>query len=120
MVHQHVRFALVGSFLLLISYQAQSNKTVDERLYEKLFTNYNNRLRPVRVASGPTTVNLTMRFRYLIDVNERHQVFSGVSWIYQIWTDPRLSWDPLEFNETTLFVVKLTQIWWPHLIYNNE
>ncbi|XP_033112438.1 neuronal acetylcholine receptor subunit beta-4-like isoform X2 [Anneissia japonica] len=61
-----------------------------------------------------------MRFRYLIDVDERHQVFNGVSWIYQIWTDPRLSWDPLEFNETELFVAKLTQIWWPHLIYNND
>ncbi|GMT23425.1 hypothetical protein PFISCL1PPCAC_14722, partial [Pristionchus fissidentatus] len=46
--------------------------------------------------------------------NERGMEFSIVMGMMLMWTDPRMRWNPLKYNNISHFYLTLDQIWFPH------
>ncbi|XP_071790852.1 neuronal acetylcholine receptor subunit alpha-3-like isoform X1 [Asterias amurensis] len=91
------------------------------RLHHQLFENgYNKRPLPVVNASDILTVYFDLAVTQIVDVDEKNQVFTSKVWMKQVWTDPKLWWDPKDFSDITNIKVPTQKIWIPDiLIYNN-
>ncbi|KAF6083810.1 cholinergic receptor nicotinic alpha 6 subunit [Phyllostomus discolor] len=77
----------------------------EERLFHKLFSHYNQFIRPVENVSDPITVYFEVAITQLANV---------------IWNDYKLRWDPVEFDGIETLRVPADKIWKPDIVlYNN-
>ncbi|XP_072806261.1 neuronal acetylcholine receptor subunit alpha-6 isoform X2 [Vicugna pacos] len=77
----------------------------EERLFHKLFSHYNQFIRPVENVSDPVTVHFEVAITQLADV---------------IWNDYRLRWDPVAYDGIETLRVPADKIWKPDIVlYNN-
>ena len=82
-------------------------QTTEQLINNKIFNNYNRRLKP----SGTVQVKFSLQLNQIVNVIEKDQIVLLSVFMDHEWIDDRLKWDPLEFNNTTLLRISADQIW---------
>ncbi|GMT34849.1 hypothetical protein PFISCL1PPCAC_26146, partial [Pristionchus fissidentatus] len=89
-------------------------------LLEKLLSDYNKNVRPVKNASDVLLVKFGAQLCRLIDVDEVNQVLTTSLWLDLQWQDRKLMWNPVEWGGVKKIHVPSDQIWTPDIVlYNN-
>ncbi|KAM9330538.1 neuronal acetylcholine receptor subunit alpha-6 [Gastrophryne carolinensis] len=92
----------------------------EERLFHKLFTHYNQHIRPVENVSDPVMVHFEVAITQLVNVDEVNQILETNLWLRQIWNDYKLKWNPEDFDGIEFMRVPAHKIWRPDIVlYNN-
>ncbi|GAB5570274.1 neuronal acetylcholine receptor subunit alpha-6 isoform X3 [Prionailurus iriomotensis] len=92
----------------------------EERLFHKLFSHYNQFIRPVENVSEPVTVHFEVAITQLANVDEVNQIMETNLWLRHIWNDYKLRWDPMEYDGIETLRVPADKIWKPDIVlYNN-
>ncbi|XP_021236965.1 neuronal acetylcholine receptor subunit alpha-6 [Numida meleagris] len=92
----------------------------EERLFHKLFSHYNQFIRPVENVSDPVTVHFELAITQLTNVDEVNQIMETNLWLRHIWNDYKLRWDPREYDGIEFVRVPADKIWKPDIVlYNN-
>ncbi|XP_012580269.1 PREDICTED: neuronal acetylcholine receptor subunit alpha-6 [Condylura cristata] len=92
----------------------------EERLFHKLFSHYNQFIRPVENVSDPVTVHFELAITQLANVDEVNQIMETNLWLRHIWNDYKLRWDPVEYDGIEMLRVPADKIWKPDIVlYNN-
>ncbi|XP_077984804.1 neuronal acetylcholine receptor subunit alpha-10-like [Glandiceps talaboti] len=91
----------------------------ENKLFKKIFHNYNKKVRPVWNASKAINVNLSMSITQIMDLDERNQALTTNVWLGQNWLDEKLTWDPKEFGDIDILRVPASELWFPDItLYN--
>ncbi|KAH7707874.1 Protein LGC-9 [Aphelenchoides avenae] len=111
-------------FLLFASvkFAALSNVTYvgTTDLLEHLFKSYDRRVRPYADNKTAVYVHMTIVLGIMIEMHENEQVVSFVISHTQRWRDPKLVWDPSDFNGMTEAIVPQSMLWLPKMfVYNS-
>ncbi|XP_048082334.1 neuronal acetylcholine receptor subunit alpha-6 isoform X3 [Ursus arctos] len=92
----------------------------EERLFHKLFSQYNQFIRPVENVSDPVMVHFEVAITQLANVDEVNQIMETNLWLRHIWNDYKLRWDPMEYDGIETLRVPADKIWKPDIVlYNN-
>nr|XP_060619677.1 neuronal acetylcholine receptor subunit alpha-6 [Anolis sagrei ordinatus] len=92
----------------------------EERLFHKLFTRYNQHIRPVENVSDPVTIYFELAITQLANVDEVNQIMETNLWLRHIWNDYKLRWNPIEYEGIEFIRVPADKIWKPDIVlYNN-
>nr|XP_020657032.1 neuronal acetylcholine receptor subunit alpha-6 [Pogona vitticeps] len=92
----------------------------EERLFHKLFSRYNQYIRPVENVSDPVTVHFEVAITQLANVDEVNQIMETNLWLRHIWNDYKLRWNPMEYEGIEFVRVPADKIWKPDIVlYNN-
>ncbi|EPQ01595.1 Neuronal acetylcholine receptor subunit alpha-6 [Myotis brandtii] len=92
----------------------------EERLFHKLFSHYNQLIRPVANVSEPVTVHFEVAITQLANVDEVNQIMETNLWLRHIWNDYKLRWDPTEFDGIETIRVPADKIWKPDIVLYNK
>ena len=80
----------------------------------------------VQTCALPISSNQVLRVFFdvgmiqLIDVDEKNGIIDGFYWIYQQWTDEKLSWDPTQYGNISVTLPPEESIWTPNIALNND
>ncbi|XP_070580404.1 neuronal acetylcholine receptor subunit alpha-6-like [Ptychodera flava] len=85
----------------------------EERLRDDLFSNYNAKVRPAEHPGDAVTIDIVLAITQILDVDEKSQVMKASLWIYQIWNDYRLQWNPANYSGIFNIPVIAKEIWFP-------
>ncbi|XP_077173375.1 neuronal acetylcholine receptor subunit alpha-3 [Paroedura picta] len=92
----------------------------EHRLYEELFANYNNIIRPVENVSDPVIIWFEVSLSQLVKVDEVNQIMETNLWLRHIWNDYKLKWNPEDYGGVRFIRVPSQKIWKPDIVlYNN-
>ncbi|XP_054999774.1 neuronal acetylcholine receptor subunit alpha-6 isoform X2 [Sorex araneus] len=108
------------SLWLHISIPVLKGCASEERLFHKLFSHYNQFIRPVENVSDPVMVYFEVAITQLANVDEVNQIMETNLWLRHIWKDYKLRWDPMEYDGIETIRVPADKIWKPDIVlYNN-
>lgn len=83
--------------------------STEQKLVEDIFTNYSKSIR-----LQPTVkVYIAIDTKKLVSIDEKKQIMTGSFYIGQAWYDPRLGWNPLDYDNISLITVPADNIWIP-------
>ena len=85
------------------------DSTSEQLLIERLFKNYNKKVRP----PGTIQVKFALILNQIVNLIEKDQIIVLNAFIDHEWTDERLSWNPEKFNNISLIRVSSDVIWTP-------
>nr|ALR88678.1 acetylcholine receptor neuronal subunit alpha 9/10-like 103 [Saccoglossus kowalevskii] len=92
----------------------------EQKLFENIFRNYNNKVRPVWNWTHAVDVNLTMQITQIVDMDERNQILTTNVWIEQHWIDEKLVWKPEEYDGILILRIPAKEMWVPDItLYDN-
>ena len=99
-------------FLLNInSIKSKYNETriveSEKELINKLFKDYNKRLRP----SDTVEIKFSLYLNQIITLIEQEQIIVLNVFLDHEWNDFRLTWDPNEYSNITLLRIDSDQLW---------
>lgn len=80
---------------------------VEQALIDKLFKNYNKKLRP----AGTVEVKFSLNLNQIINLIEKDQIIILNVFIDHEWIDNRLKWDPAEYGNISILRISSDQIW---------
>ena len=95
-----------------------SNRTDAENILNDVFREYNPEIQPFY--NKTMDMSLSYLLFTLIEFDEVTGILSTVSGIVLNWTDPRLQWDPLQYNGLDYLRVPSTKTWYPELFCLNQ
>ncbi|XP_075860718.1 neuronal acetylcholine receptor subunit alpha-3 [Microcebus murinus] len=106
--------------LLLPLLSAARASEAEHRLFERLFEDYNEIIRPVANVSDPVIVHFEVSMSQLVKVDEVNQIMETNLWLKQIWNDYKLKWNPSDYDGAEFMRVPAQKIWKPDImLYNN-
>uniref|UniRef100_A0A5F9DQW6 Cholinergic receptor nicotinic alpha 3 subunit n=1 Tax=Oryctolagus cuniculus TaxID=9986 RepID=A0A5F9DQW6_RABIT len=106
--------------LLLLLPPVVSASEAEHRLFERLFEDYNEIIRPVANVSDPVIIQFEVSMSQLVKVDEVNQIMETNLWLKQIWNDYKLKWNPSDYNGAEFMRVPAQKIWKPDIVlYNN-
>ncbi|KAI1721377.1 neurotransmitter-gated ion-channel ligand binding domain-containing protein [Ditylenchus destructor] len=88
-------------------------------LQQKIFKNYNRKLRPLRNQSLPLQVHMHIYLMHFA-VDSSQQTITLNGHIYMTWLDEMAVWDPTEFNNIRSTMAKQWELWQPDLRVANS
>ncbi|XP_060057009.1 neuronal acetylcholine receptor subunit alpha-6-like [Erinaceus europaeus] len=92
-------------------------------LFHRLFSHYNQLIRPVANVSDPVTVHFEVAITQLANVEPRNYSLALSQVLHmaiKIWNDYKLRWDPTEYDGIETLHVPADKIWKPDIVlYNN-
>ncbi|XP_059035741.1 neuronal acetylcholine receptor subunit alpha-3 [Mustela nigripes] len=92
----------------------------EHRLFERLFEDYNEIIRPVANVSDPVIIQFEVSMSQLVKVDEVNQIMETNLWLKQIWNDYKLKWNPSDYDGAEFMRVPAQKIWKPDIVlYNN-
>uniref|UniRef100_A0A3B4B2U7 Uncharacterized protein n=1 Tax=Periophthalmus magnuspinnatus TaxID=409849 RepID=A0A3B4B2U7_9GOBI len=102
------------------SVQCEGASETERRLHQKLFENYNMKVRPARLWQERVMVRVGMTLSQLVSLKNGEMttnVFMNMA-----WTDYRLSWNPEEYDNIDVLRIPPNKVWRPdiYLINNND
>ncbi|XP_074605445.1 acetylcholine receptor subunit alpha-like [Brevipalpus obovatus] len=103
----------------LLAHRANAH-SLSRRLYEDLFTGYNQLIRPVKNETEKMTVKISLKLTQLLEINTKLQVMSTNVWIDQKWHDYQLTWDPGKYDGIDFINVPAESIWQPDIVLFNN
>ncbi|CAF1098898.1 unnamed protein product [Adineta ricciae] len=81
---------------------------------------YDKSVRPARVHTDVTNISFDLSLAQLIDVDEKNQIITTNQWLTMSWFDPKLTWNPSEWDNVSLLHIKYDKVWLPDIVlYNN-
>ncbi|XP_033839551.1 acetylcholine receptor subunit beta-like [Periophthalmus magnuspinnatus] len=94
----------------------------ERRLHQKLFENYNMKVRPARLWQERVMVRVGMTLSQLVSLNEKNGEMTTNVFMNMAWTDYRLSWNPEEYDNIDVLRIPPNKVWRPdiYLINNND
>ncbi|XP_072023062.1 neuronal acetylcholine receptor subunit alpha-10-like [Amphiura filiformis] len=111
----HLQLITTTLLLFYTAYAHQNQTVAVKRLHHHLFADYSNEFRPVHNSSTATNVILRLKFRNLLTMNTREQVFSIQTWSKLTWTDEFLTWNPKDYDGIKRHTVPVSKIWLPDI-----
>uniref|UniRef100_H2ZA08 Uncharacterized protein n=1 Tax=Ciona savignyi TaxID=51511 RepID=H2ZA08_CIOSA len=89
-------------------------------LLNDLSEGYDSKVRPSESYKKSVKVVFKLFFNQLLDVNEVNQKIETKFWVYHKWIDPRLTWNPDDYQGVKYMYLPVTNIWLPEFVlYNN-
>ncbi|XP_065059039.1 neuronal acetylcholine receptor subunit alpha-10-like isoform X1 [Rhopilema esculentum] len=89
-------------------------------LLKKLLTGHSSDIRPLpKDLTGPTVVNITVRIVQILDIDERNEVLSMLTWTTMQWEDSTFTWDPGANSNIRNLVFPAGHIWVPDVFIHN-
>ncbi|XP_011885201.1 PREDICTED: neuronal acetylcholine receptor subunit alpha-3-like [Cercocebus atys] len=92
----------------------------EHRLFERLFEDYNEIIRPVANVSDPVIIHFEVSMSQLVKVDEVNQIMETNLWLKQIWNDYKLKWNPSDYGGTEFMRVPAQKIWKPDIVLYNK
>ncbi|UJR27280.1 hypothetical protein I4U23_008575 [Adineta vaga] len=81
---------------------------------------YDKSVRPARTHTDVTNISFDLSLAQLIDVDEKNQIITTNQWLTMTWLDPKLTWNPSEWDNVSLLHIKYDKVWLPDIVlYNN-
>ncbi|CAF1348277.1 unnamed protein product [Rotaria magnacalcarata] len=81
---------------------------------------YDKTVRPARIHTDVTNISFDLSLAQLIDVDEKNQIITTNQWLTMSWFDPKLIWNPSDWDNVSLLHIKYDKIWLPDIVlYNN-
>ncbi|CAF3237092.1 unnamed protein product [Rotaria socialis] len=81
---------------------------------------YDKSIRPALHHQDVTNISFDLSLAQLIDVDEKNQIITTNQWITMVWPDPKLRWNPLDWDNVSLLHIKYDNVWLPDIVlYNN-
>ncbi|KAF5272062.1 hypothetical protein FQR65_LT05044 [Abscondita terminalis] len=94
------------------------NETVVDRLRNDLLTNYDRFARP---SHHQESMNVTLGFDlYYLDTDELNSTFSVAMGVRLYWGDPKLTWNPDDYDGSRFITMAEHEIWQPDLYLLNS
>ncbi|KAL3843127.1 hypothetical protein ACJMK2_021079 [Sinanodonta woodiana] len=90
------------------------------RLIQDLLNGYDKMVRPIADQSQPVSLNISMDLVAIQEFDEVLEKFSVVAIIYITWIDPRMMWNPLNYNGLYTITIPVTNLWTPTLVVGNS
>ncbi|XP_035531612.1 cholinergic receptor, nicotinic, beta 1 (muscle) like [Morone saxatilis] len=94
----------------------------ERRLHQKLFENYNMKVRPARYWEEKVMVRVGMTLSQLVSLNEKNEEMTTNVFMNLAWSDYRLSWNPQDYDNIDVLRIPPNKVWRPdvYLINNND
>ncbi|CAD5221732.1 unnamed protein product [Bursaphelenchus okinawaensis] len=97
-----------------------AKESISRKLLDTLFVSYDKRIRPYADKRSAVRVHMTIVLGILIEMRENEQVAAYVISHIQRWHDPKLTWDPAEYNGTKEMIIPQSMLWLPKMfVYNS-
>ncbi|XP_059380933.1 acetylcholine receptor subunit beta-like isoform X2 [Carassius carassius] len=105
-------------WLLTLTVASEAERT----LLEDLFQDYNLKVRPARTWNERVMVRVGMTLVQLISLNEKNEEMTTNVFMNMEWTDYRLSWNPVDYDNIDVVRIPPLKVWRPdiYLINNND
>ena len=105
----YVILTFISQFIVSNSLQNLSNLNpdIEQTLLNKLFKNYNKKMKP----SGTVEIKFALNLNQIINLVEKDQIIILNVFLDHEWIDNRLSWNPAEFNNISLLRINCEQVW---------
>uniref|UniRef100_A0A8C5P908 Cholinergic receptor nicotinic alpha 6 subunit n=1 Tax=Leptobrachium leishanense TaxID=445787 RepID=A0A8C5P908_9ANUR len=108
------------TIMVLAGLKVSTQCETEERLFQKLFSRYNQHIRPVRNVSDPVMIKFEVAITQLVNVDEVNQILETNLWLRHIWNDYKLQWNPMDYDGIEFMRVPSDKIWKPDIVlYNN-
>ena len=101
--------AIGFAILTITNCQLTPSQVIEAKLVKTLFTNYSKNIRPNDVVD----VAVGIQLKQIVGLVEKTQVLTTSIYLEQWWNDARLSWNPAKYNDTSVLLVLLKNIWTP-------
>ncbi|XP_061664331.1 cholinergic receptor, nicotinic, beta 1 (muscle) like [Syngnathoides biaculeatus] len=94
----------------------------ERRLHQKIFKDYNWKVRPAQYWEERVTVRVGMTLSQLVSLNEKNGEMTTNVFMNLEWKDYRLSWDPKDYDNINVSRIPANKVWRPdvYLINNND
>ncbi|XP_061301173.1 neuronal acetylcholine receptor subunit alpha-9, partial [Pezoporus flaviventris] len=89
-------------------------------LFNELFEDYSNALRPVEDTDKVLNVTLQITLSQIKDMDERNQILSAYLWIRQSWYDAYLKWDKDKYDGLDSIRIPSSLVWRPDIVLYNK
>ncbi|KAK3874022.1 hypothetical protein Pcinc_020997 [Petrolisthes cinctipes] len=112
---------LVATHLTLIIADESNNDwwSLNQRVKETLLENYDRSILPRRTDNGTVRVWIDVAIRG-VWLQDTTQVLHVNMWIFMVWHDTRLAWDPKDYGGLEMLHFGEDEIWKPDItVYNN-
>jgi len=106
MIYFQIKISII---LLIFSSIIVSSSDYEQKIIEKIFKNYNRRLKP----SGVVEVKFAVHLNQIINLIEKEQNIILNVFIDHEWIDTRLKWNATDFKNITTIRVSSDYIWTP-------
>ncbi|XP_052065626.1 neuronal acetylcholine receptor subunit alpha-6-like [Mytilus californianus] len=90
-----------------------------DRLYSKLFMDYNKKIRPGDDQSLATRVNVSFNLGAIQEFDEVNGKFAVIGFFRITWHDSRMTWNTLDYNNTHTLTFLQDDVWKPTLVITN-
>ena len=105
--------SLLGLFKLS---ECDWNRTIVQNLFTSLTSgSYNKNIRPNSMVS----ISIYLALKQIISLDEKNQILSTLVYVTQKWFDPRLRWNPADFDGLKVFKIPAKYIWIPDTMIIN-
>nr|XP_027793132.1 neuronal acetylcholine receptor subunit alpha-9 [Marmota flaviventris] len=91
-----------------------------QKLFNDLFEDYSNALRPVEDTDKVLNVTLQITLSQIKDMDERNQILTAYLWIRQIWHDAYLTWDRDQYDGLDSIRIPSDLVWRPDIVLYNK
>lgn len=112
-----IEYVSVGLILAsLVSFgDSQTIENVNQ-LHSTVLSGYNKDIRPANDQSQPVSVNISFELISIRELDEIMEKVSIVGILWMFWEDPRISWNPLAYNNTFSTRISNQKVWKPDFI----
>ena len=110
---------LVAIFSVLISFINAKEKKfyeIENELKRSILDSYNKSIRPDKTVHVIIAISL---FK-IIHLDEINEIMQSSAYLYAIWIDVRLKWEPSEHNNISEMFMPITELWKPDLYVINS
>ncbi|XP_060632157.2 neuronal acetylcholine receptor subunit alpha-9 [Anolis sagrei] len=91
-----------------------------QQLFNELFQDYSNALRPVEDTDSVLNVTLQITLSQIKDMDERNQILAAYLWIRQSWYDAFLKWDKDQYDGLDSIRIPSNLVWRPDIVLYNK
>ncbi|XP_067910366.1 5-hydroxytryptamine receptor 3B [Heterodontus francisci] len=98
------------------TYSASLQNSTLHQLMEKLLTDYNRGVRPVKNWTQPTTIYIDFILHAVLEVDGQNQKLKTSIWYQEIWIDEFLVWNPTSFDSINEISLPVETIWIPDVL----
>lgn len=117
-------FPSFALFILIVGIRAVSvNVThckAEEAIFSDIMSGYNKHVRPCSNAHDPIKISVIFSLMNINELDELTGKFSVIGFFYISWSDPRLRWDPHNYDKVRNILLPQNLVWRPAIMLTNS